>query len=57
MAWAVPVEAVVGRTTVVGVSATIGFWDAVAVGVRLVIGMMAACVAVLFVFLLAAVFC
>jgi hypothetical protein len=41
-----------------GVSATIGFWDAIAVGVRLVIGMVTACVAVLFVFLLAlALFC
>jgi hypothetical protein len=42
----------------VGVSATIGFWDHLAVAVRLVIGMVTACVAVLFVFLLAvALFC
>lgn len=42
----------------VGVSATIGFYDTVAVAVRLVIGMVTACVAVLFVFLLAvALFC
>jgi hypothetical protein len=40
------------------VSATAGFRDAVAVAIRLVIGMVTACVAVLFVFLLAvALFC
>jgi hypothetical protein len=44
--------------TTMGVSATIGFWDAIAVAIRLVIGMVTACVAVLFVFLLAvALFC
>lgn len=41
-----------------GVSATIGLWDAIAVALRLVIGMATACVAVLFVFLLVvALFC
>lgn len=41
-----------------GVSATIGFWEAIAVAIRLVIGIVTACVAVLFVFLLAvALFC
>ena len=46
------------RIAKVGVSATIGLWEAIAVAIRLVIGMVMACVAVLFVFLLAvALFC
>lgn len=49
----VQMEATQERTTKVGVSATVGFWDAIAVAIRLVIGMVTACVAVLFVFLLA----
>ena len=52
MAW------LVGAGATVGVSAAIGFWDAISVGARLVIGMVTACVAALFVFLLAvALFC